>query len=102
MALMKAGNIPMRGVVGAVSVSRSTTKLLLLDPSYDGIPSLAGGDCFTFLFGTGQKGGSQVAWSNWQLSPLFDEDEPLSAGELARGGAKKVWMCMNKRIGWMG
>jgi exosome complex component RRP46 len=107
MALMNAGSIPMRGVVWAVSVGRlrSTTKSspsLLLDPSDDEIPSLEGGGCFAFLFGTGQKGGSEMVWSNWQSNAPFDEVELLSARELARTGAKKVWMCMKESIGWMG
>ena len=73
-----------------------------LDPSDDEISSLEGGGCFAFSFATGQKGGSEMVWSNWQSNTPFDEVELLGARELARTGAKQVWMCMKESIGWMG
>jgi exosome complex component RRP46 len=75
---------------------------LVLDPSDDDIPSLEGGGCFAFLFSTGQKGGSEVVWSNWQLKAPFDEEELLNAMELARDGANKVWTSMKESVRWMG
>jgi exosome complex component RRP46 len=107
LALMKAGSIPMRGVVCAVSVGRlrsnsESSPILVLDPSDDEVPSLAGGGCFAFLFNASQKGGSEVVWSNWQSTAPVSEDTLISARVLARGGAEKVWKAMKESIGWMG
>jgi exosome complex component RRP46 len=104
LALMNAGSIPMRGIVCAVSVGRFRsnsmhTSTLILDPSDDELSSLQGIGCFAFLFGTGQKGGSEVVWSNWQSSTSFSEEELISARNLARGGAEKVWMGMKQSVG---
>jgi exosome complex component RRP46 len=107
MALMNTGIIPMRGVVCAISVGRlrftnESSTTLVLDPSDDELPSLGGGGCFAFLFSTGQKGGSQVVWNDWQSKTPFTEQELRDARELARGGAEKVWKCMKKAIGGVG
>jgi exosome complex component RRP46 len=107
LALMNAGSIPMRGVVCAVSIRRTGTNssagpTLVLDPSDDEFPSLKGGGCFPFLLGAGQKGGSEVVWSNGKSTAPFDEQDLIRARDLARGGAEKVWKQMKEGVRWVG
>jgi exosome complex component RRP46 len=75
---------------------------LILDPSDDEFPSLEGGGCFAFLFGVGQKGGSEMVWSSWQSTTPFDARELARARDLARDGAEKVWKEMKRSVGGMG
>ena len=97
----------MRGVVCAVSVGRlrsnpTSNSTLVLDPSDDELPLLDGVGCFAFLSGTGRKGGLDVVWSNWQSVTPFDEEELVSARDLAKSGAETIWMHMKKSVGGMG
>jgi len=114
LALLKAGSVPMCGVVCAVSVGRTfsksnTSAVLILDPGEDEISSLGGGGCFAFLFATGLNNSTsssapsaEVVWNNWQSSTSFSEEELLRAMDIARDGAERVWASMKQSVGSMG
>jgi hypothetical protein len=59
---------------------------------------------FAFLFGAGQKGGSEVApvRSNWKSTTPFNEQDLICARDLTRGGAEKIYKELKGGVRWMG
>jgi len=123
LAVLKAGSVPMRAVVCAVSVGRlhlpttsAPSKIarrptLVVDPGEDEIGLLEGGGCFAFMLGAGvltastngqspQTPGCDAVWSNWYAtSSRFDENEFVEASKLAKIAVQQVWKTMKASVG---
>jgi len=114
LALLNSA-VPMRGVVCAVSVAHylppsSSNSHLILDPTDDQLHSSFASGCFAFLFASGAASAANhvgedtdiaEVWSNWQSMTGFDEQELLEAKNLAKAGAKAVWMRIKETLGSM-
>ncbi|KDQ23575.1 hypothetical protein PLEOSDRAFT_1048836 [Pleurotus ostreatus PC15] len=104
MALLNAGSIPMRGVVCAVAVAR-VDNAFFVDPSPEESAKVAGSGsgCFAFMFGhsvgrTPNEADFTCVWSNWRGSS-GDEDDVITARNLAKGSARRVWEAMKSSVG---
>lgn len=95
VALINAA-VPMRGVVCAVSMGYSNiTKGLVLDPGEEDKLNASG--CFAFMFASTDD--EAEVWSNWQSKAGFDERELSEAKNLARAGARDVWLKIKEVLG---
>ncbi|KAF9553645.1 exosome component Rrp46 [Agrocybe pediades] len=96
LALLKEGSVPMKGVVTAVAVGRLPSGTLVLDPSGEEAEKVQGGGVFAFFFADALPTGDCV-WTGWKsTSGKYNEKELLQARELARAGAKEVYMAMRR------
>ena len=102
LALMNA-SVPMKGVVCAVTVARTSSKELILSPNTDQLASSTASGCFAFIFTAAELSTDRLhvseVWSNWQSSLGFDVTEMFGARELAQQGARHIWELMKESVG---
>lgn len=105
LALMNA-SVPMKGVVCAVAVARTSSEEFILNPTADQLVSSTGSGCFAFIFTAAELSNDRLhvseVWSNWQSSLGFDVAEMFGARELAQQGAGHIWELMKESIGSVG
>lgn len=98
LALLKAGSVPMNGVVCAVAIGKSSCGSFVVDPSEE--ENLDAGGCFAFLFAdeVGLSGSnSDCVWTSWKATKgKYDQAELVTARELARSAAGVVYGEMRK------
>jgi exosome complex component RRP46 len=66
LALLRAGSVPMRGTVAAVSVGLSVTGELIINTDEDQLIDLVASGCFAFLFADRD---TQCVWTSWKNVP---------------------------------
>jgi exosome complex component RRP46 len=93
LAFLKAGSVPMRGVVCAVFLAclhgeDDAPGLCVVDPSEEEMKSVKAGGAFAFLF-AGEA--TTCVWSNWQGKTGFAVEELLEARQKAQTAAEDVW-----------
>ncbi|KAF8161665.1 exosome component Rrp46 [Crassisporium funariophilum] len=102
LALLNASSVPMRGVVSAVAVGRLPDGALVVDPDDEETKIMTGGGCFAFLFADGvgfENSNSDCVWSSWKSRTReHDETELFRARELARIGARSVYLAMKQSV----
>jgi exosome complex component RRP46 len=98
LALLNAGSIPMRGVVCAIAVGKTRHGDLVADPDERTAIEIVQGGCFAFMVadGAGLESNSTTVWTNWKSQELgtFDENDLISAREVARESIKEVYATM--------
>jgi len=95
-------SISMKGVACAVSVARTISEEMILNPTTDQLASSTASGCFAFVFTAAELSTDRLhvleVWSNWQSSHGFDVAEMFEARELAQQGARHVWELMKESV----
>lgn len=96
-AFLKASSVPMRAVVAAVAVSKTSHGALIVDPSDEELEKSIGLGCFAFMFSDSMDSSarnSECVWVSWRsLSGNYNE-ELLDAQKLAKKAAERVFEFM--------
>jgi len=99
-------SVPMKGVVCAVAIARTSSEGLILNPTTDQLASSTASGCFAFIFTAAESSDDSLlvsqVWSNWQSSLGFGITDMLGAQELAKQGARHLWELMKESVGSVG
>lgn len=103
LALLNAGSIPMKGVICAVCIGK-TSDSYLVDPSDAELRTLETSGSFAFLFTDGTVNSAICVWTNWRSASTtgFDESEISRARAVAAAAAQEVWCQIRSAIGGTG
>ncbi|EAU91989.2 exosome component Rrp46 [Coprinopsis cinerea okayama7 len=98
LALLNAGSLPMRGVVCAVAVGRTSNGEFLVDPTAEEAKDITEGGCFSFMFAGSSA--STCVWTNWRSTSGGVKQEHLESGKaMARTAAQRIYKAIKTSLG---